>query len=358
MSRTAAPAPAIRLLVGVAALAAVGTVGFVAVIGGGISGDQGAAVGASLSGMLLQAGQACVVDGPVAGLDPAQASNADHVVSAAFAASGEDREVARIALMVAWTESRLRDLGPMTGNDGSLGLFQQRGWGSSAQEMNPAVATGLFVKRLLDVPRWRQMQPWVAAEDVQISAFSSGSNYQANWPLAGQLLAQVLTNGNQPGSCGQGVPDGVSGPRSANGLPAAYSIPAGTGPAHTRVVQWALSQLGRPYVWGAAGPDAFDCSGLTMTGWATVGVHLLHYTVDQQSEGVSTSSFTLMAGDLVLVPGSDSPGPGQAGHVGIYLGDGLVESAVDPAIGVVVQTWQTFTSGGLIALRDPDPSDG
>jgi cell wall-associated NlpC family hydrolase len=65
-----------------------------------------------------------------------------------------------------------------------------------------------------------------------------------------------------------------------------------------------------------------------------------------------------MAGDLVFVPGSDSPGPGQAGHVGIYLGDGLVESAVDPQFGVIVQMWQTFISRGLIALRDPDPADG
>ena len=358
MSRSATGQPATRLLVGVAGLAAAGTIGFVPIIGGGISGDQGAAVGASLASVIVQAGQACVVDGPVAGLDPAQASNAGQVVSAAFAAAGEDQQVARIALMVAWTESSLRDLGPMSGNDGSLGLFQQRGWGTPAQEMNPAVATGLFVKRLLAVPRWRQLEPWVAAEDVQVSAFSHGSNYRANWPLAGQFLFQVLTDGNQPGSCGQGVPDGVAGPASAHGLPASYSIPAGTGPAHTRVVQWALTQLGRPYVWGAAGPAAFDCSGLTMTAWATVGIHLLHYTVDQQSEGVAVTPSTLMAGDLVLVPGSDSPGPGQAGHVGIYLGGGLVESAVDPAVGVVVQTWHTFTSGGIIALRDPDPSDG
>ena len=70
-----------------------------------------------------------------------------------------------------------------------------------------------------------------------------------------------------------------------------------------------------------------------MAGWATVGVRLVHYTVDQQSEGVAMTATELMAGDLVLVPGSDSPGPGEAGHVGLYLGDGLVESAVDPAAG-------------------------
>jgi cell wall-associated NlpC family hydrolase len=95
-----------------------------------------------------------------------------------------------------------------------------------------------------------------------------------------------------------------------------------------------------------------------MAAWATVGVHLVHYTVDQQSQGAAVPPTQMMAGDLVLIPGSDSPGPGLAGHVGIYLGDGLVESAVDPQLGVIVQAWETFISGGLIALRDPDPSDG
>ncbi len=347
-----------KLAAGVGLLAALGAAGFVPLVGGAAASDQGTAVGAVLSAMVLQASRACVVDGPVPGLDPDQASDADQIVSASFAASGENIQVARIALMVAWTESTLRDLGPMPGNDGSLGLFQQRGWGSPQQEMDPAVSTGLFVQRLLDLSGWRQLPPWVAAQDVQRSRFADGGNYRANWTLAGELLERVLAAGNRPGSCGQGVPVGASGTASAHGLPDGYAIPAGTGLAHARVVAWALAQLGKPYVWGAAGPGAFDCSGLTMAAWATVGVPLVHYTVTQQAEGVSVVAGQLMPGDLVLIPGSDPPGPGQAGHVGIYLGEGLVESAVDPELGVVVQTWQAFISGGLIALRDPDPADG
>jgi peptidoglycan DL-endopeptidase CwlO len=299
-----------------------------------------------------------VVGGPVGGLDPEQAADANQIVSAAFAASGEDELLARIALMVAWTESGLRNLGPLPNNDGSLGLFQQRGWGTPQQEMDPPVATALFVGRLLALPGWQALPPWMAAQDVQRSAFSDGSNYQANWPLSGQLLTGVLANGNQPGGCGQGVPAGVAGPASGHGLPPGYAVPTGTGPAHAAVVTWALAQLGKPYVWGAAGPDTFDCSGLTMAAWATVGVPLVHYTVTQQNEGVAVSPQQLTPGDLVLIPGSDSPGAGEAGHVGVYLGDGLVESAIDPQMGVAVQTWQDFVGGGLIALRDPDPADG
>jgi cell wall-associated NlpC family hydrolase len=339
-------------------LLAAGVVGFVPIFGGAAASDQGAQLGASLTAWLEEASETCIVQGPVPGLNSQQAVYAGVIVSAAFAASGEDLQVGRIALMVAWTESGLQDLGPLPNNDGSLGLFQQRDWGTPQQEMDPAVSTGLFVHRLLSIKNWNQLQPWVAAQDVQRSTFADGSNYRANWPLSGQLLNEVLANGNQLGSCGQGIPGGVTGPASAHGLPAGYSVQAGTGPAHARVVAWALGQLGKAYVWGAAGPETFDCSGLTMAAWDTVGVQLNHYTVDQQSEGVPISAGQLVPGDLVLTPGSDSPGPGEAGHVGIYLGDGLVESAVDPQMGVVVQSWQTFISGGLIALRNPDPSDG
>jgi hypothetical protein len=346
---------------------------FVAIIGGAVSGAQTSGMAASLAGLVLQASQACVVSGPVPGLDPAQAADAGQVVSAAFADSAENRAVAQIALMVAYTESRLHDLGPQPGNDGSLGLFQQRtsqGWGTPAEEMDAKDATGMFVQRLLAVPAWSHLPPWVAAQDVQLSAFTGhpspsnggssvvGGNYEANWGVAGELLAEVVANGNISGTCGQGVPGGLVGPPSADGLPSDYTVPARTGPAHAQVVAYALAQLGKPYVWAAAGPDAFDCSGLTMAAWATVGVPLLHYTVDQQHEGQAVSAAQLAAGDLVLTPGSDSPGPGLAGHVGIYLGDGLVISAIDPQMGIAVQSWQTFTSGGMTALRDPDPADG
>ena len=327
----------------------------------GIASIAGALTGSASSAALTSlalASESCTLTGPIQGLSPEQAQNAEVIVATAFADSGENQLAARIALMVADTESGLHDLGPQPSNDGSLGLFQQRaseGWGTTSQEMDPAQATAMFVNRLVALHGWESLAPWTAAQLVQRSVHSDGSNYKAHWPIAGQVLSDALALGNIEGSCGQGVDGGLAGPAGAHGLPAGYAVPSGTPPDHALAVDFALAQLGKPYVWGAAGPTAFDCSGLTMAAWATVGVRLDHYTVTQLKEGRPVSAVAAVAGDLVLIPGSDPPGPGLPGHVGLYLGDGLVVSAIDPQFGVAVQTWDVFTSGGIDGVVDPAP---
>lgn len=152
-------------------------------------------------------------------------------------------------------------------------------------------------------------------------------------------------------SCGEVAGAVPAGPVASFGLPAGYAIPAEADPAEVVAVGYALAQLGKAYRWGAAGPDAFDCSGLTMEAWAQAGIPLAHFTVDQLAEGTPVTNLALMSpGDLVLTPGSDGT-LAAPGHVGLYIGDGLVESAVDPADGVIVQTWLAFTSDGLSGIR-------
>jgi cell wall-associated NlpC family hydrolase len=312
---------------------------------------------AALAGLLSES-QACEVSGPVSGLSAQQAANAAMVASVAMANTAESTHAAEIAVMTAYTESRLENVGPEVGSQGSLGLFQQRasqGWGTAAEEQNPAEATAMFIQRLMGVAHWQTIAPWLAAQDVQRSAFADGSNYRANWAASRRIVSGVVANMTAAGGCGQGPPGGLAGSASSHGLPAGYTVPAGTPPAHTEAVVFSVGQLGKAYVWGAAGPNAFDCSGLTMAAWASAGVHLDHYTVDQEGEGQRVSPLEMIAGDLVLIPGSDPPGPGLPGHVGLYLGDGLVLSAVDPQLGVVVQRWSAFTAGGLDAVVDPDP---
>jgi cell wall-associated NlpC family hydrolase len=77
----------------------------------------------------------------------------------------------------------------------------------------------------------------------------------------------------------------------------------------------------------------------------------LHYTGDQINEGTRDSSYAdISPGDLVLVPGSDGT-VANPGHVGLYIGEGLVESAVDVQFGVIVQPYSYFVSGGLSGIR-------
>jgi cell wall-associated NlpC family hydrolase len=92
-----------------------------------------------------------------------------------------------------------------------------------------------------------------------------------------------------------------------------YSGPA-TGSAGA-AVKYAYAQLGKPYVWGGAGPNSFDCSGLTMMSWNAAGVSLPHNAAMQQSDIPSVSLSALQPGDLIFFGN-------PAFHVGIYIGGG------------------------------------
>ena len=121
------------------------------------------------------------------------------------------------------------------------------------------------------------------------------------------------------------------------------SSPVVSGSGGARVaVQWAYKELGKPYVWGAAGPDSFDCSGLTQYVWAKAGVYLDHYTGSQWNEGQHVSRSQLQPGDLVFF-GSDLH------HVGIYIGNGNMIEA--PHSGANVRISGAFRSDYAGAVR-------
>ncbi|ONI69811.1 hypothetical protein BWI15_25125 [Kribbella sp. ALI-6-A] len=88
-------------------------------------------------------------------------------------------------------------------------------------------------------------------------------------------------------------------------------------------VQYAMAQLGDSYVWGAAGPSSFDCSGLTMAAWGKAGVSLSHSSRAQIGEGRRVSKSQLQPGDLVFFYSPIS-------HVGMYIGNGRMVHASRP----------------------------
>jgi cell wall-associated NlpC family hydrolase len=113
---------------------------------------------------------------------------------------------------------------------------------------------------------------------------------------------------------------------------------------------WALTQLGRPYQWGAAGPGTYDCSGLTMKAWARAGVQLLHYTGYQWEEGPHVPLDQLRRGDLLFYATNTSD-PGTIHHVGIYIGGGMMVDA--PYTGAFVRIDSIYAPGGLIGAVRP-----
>ncbi len=117
------------------------------------------------------------------------------------------------------------------------------------------------------------------------------------------------------------------------GSAALASFPLPTIPAHGTVVDYAKSRLGAPYVWAAAGPDTFDCSGLAMWCYAQIGISLPHYSGDQINVGQRVSQADLQPGDLVFF---GSP----IHHVGIYVGGGQMIDA--PYTGSVVRYDNAF----------------
>jgi len=101
--------------------------------------------------------------------------------------------------------------------------------------------------------------------------------------------------------------------------PAPTPPPPSSGGA-SAAIDFAYAQLGEPYVWGAAGPDSWDCSGLTMGAWAAGGVTLPHYSVAQYDASTPVTYAQLRPGDLIFWA-SDPADPASIFHVALYIGD-------------------------------------
>jgi cell wall-associated NlpC family hydrolase len=139
---------------------------------------------------------------------------------------------------------------------------------------------------------------------------------------AAQARAAEATTTQQPTS-NTGGSSGTTDPTV--GSPG--NVPA-PNPSAQVAVDTARAQLGKPYVYAAAGPDSFDCSGLTMYAWAAAGVSLPHNAEAQYQSLPHVSQSELQPGDLVFF---GSP----IHHVGIYVGGGTMIEA--PYTGVDVR---------------------
>jgi cell wall-associated NlpC family hydrolase len=134
----------------------------------------------------------------------------------------------------------------------------------------------------------------------------------------------------------------VTGPGvSSGGGTTTYKGPTST--QAEKAVAFAYAQIGKPYVFGAAGPDAYDCSGLTMASWAAAGVSIPRTSYEQWDDLPHVPISQIQPGDILVF--------NDAGHVGIYVGDGELIDAPQTGLDVekvALSGWYSETLDGAV----------
>ena len=131
----------------------------------------------------------------------------------------------------------------------------------------------------------------------------------------------------------------IPGTPATGGAPAGSVVPVTGGLVSSPVLRTMLlaaeSRLGMPYIWGANGPNAFDCSGLVQWSFAQAGVVMPRVAADQARTGPAVPVSRLAAGDLLFYH-TDPTAPGYISHVAIYLGHGKMIQAPEPGMDVEI----------------------
>ncbi|MGP9503197.1 C40 family peptidase [Specibacter sp. AOP5-B1-6] len=287
---------------------------------------------------------------------PAIFSESQVVVAKAYIAVGRALGVPDdgivIALMMGLQESNLQMLANPSvpeslkfphdgvGSDhDSIGSAQQRpaaGWGSVEELMQPAYNAEAFYggphgpnqgspRGLLDIQGWQQMDKGSAAQAVQGSAFPER---YAKWqPEAAAILAGFAM-ATAPAAC--------SPEKSGASQPV---LPSDLSQLRREILAYAQEGVGGAYVWGGTVFKAWDCSGYVQWVYGKAGITLPR--TEQWTAGTPTSN--PLPGDLVV---QKPDGPNHWGHVGIYAGNGMMYSALNPAVGTLVHpvAWNTGTA--------------
>ncbi|MFI1357028.1 NlpC/P60 family protein [Streptomyces sp. NPDC020898] len=172
--------------------------------------------------------------------------------------------------------------------------------------------------RLAAIEREKQTEARRQAQELVRQQQAAEQQRQQEAAAAAAAAAQQPTGGSTPDTSTPTVTD------------SSYAAKA------DKALTFARAQIGKPYVWGATGPDSYDCSGLTQAVWKAAGVDLPRTTYDQVNAGTTVSLSDIQPGDLVFFYDDIS-------HVGLYIGNGMMIHAPKP--GTYVREESIFYDG-------------
>jgi cell wall-associated NlpC family hydrolase len=156
-----------------------------------------------------------------------------------------------------------------------------------------------------------------AQEKARLAAIEKQKQEEAARKAAELARQQAAEQAAQQDSGAGTSGSGTSSSSSTSTADSSYATKA------DKALAFARAQIGKPYVWGATGPDSYDCSGLTQAAWKAAGVGLPRTTYDQVNAGTTVSLADARPGDLVFFYDDVS-------HVGIYIGNGMMIHAPKP----------------------------
>jgi len=245
------------------------------------------------------------------------------------------KQVARIAAQ-AYEDGQLTSTAALLTSDDPQSVLDQ---GSILMELSSANSAQMteFIKAAQQLESAQQAARNAKAAIITLQGRLNGQRTVLVKTIDQQkkLLAQLTPVQQAPVGPGGGSSGGGGTP------PPVYKGPTNT--QAEKVVAFVYAQIGKPYVFGASGPNSYDCSGLTSAAWASVGISIPRTSQEQWASLPHVPTSAMQPGDILVFNG--------AGHVGIYVGGGMMIDA--PHTGLNVQKvalsgWYASTLDGVV----------
>ena len=216
------------------------------------------------------------------------------------------------------------------------GVATSEDGGPNADVYNPADAIAGAAKYLLEFQVQTDPSAAIFAYNhlqsyVQSVLYYAGQYAGGNFSVA----SAVMPAANSVAGCVQ----------AAGGVPAVQAPTQAVATA----ISFAEQQLGKPYLWGGTGPDAFDCSGLVMMAYRTAGISIARTSQDQWATEQRVPASAVQPGDLVFFAGSDGTTT-SPGHVGLVIGNGKMIEAYATGFPIRVAS---YIGRGAIGFTQP-----